>query len=265
MSSLANKVVLISGASSGIGEALAWELARLGCHLILWARREDILKNITNNLSKEFPEQKFVFSKCDVTQTEALPTLLTQDLQKLNKALDIVIVNAGVGGNTSGWASDFEITKKIFLTNLVGATALVEACLPLFIKQGYGHVVGISSIASVRGLPQNSAYCGSKAGFSTYLESLRLDLLTQGITVTAIHPGFIATPMTEDNGTMLFLMSAERAAKLISKAIIKKKARYSFPLPMAFAEWFLRVMPHGLFDFALGLLRKRIQVFREKR
>ena len=247
---------IITGASSGIGRDLALVLAREGYDLGLIARREDLLGQLKSEIIQKYPARKVICKICDVMDLQCTADTI-ETLSKELGRLDIFVANAGLGHSTPAWKNDAKITLDIFQVNVMGAVASLEAAKAIILKQRSGHLVGISSVAANRGLPASSAYCASKAALSVYLEALRVDLKGLGITVSSIHPGFIATPMTSKNGKMPFLLDSSLAAEKIFRAIVKKKKRYVFPWQMAFLYQLLRFMPNGLYDCLMGLQSKK--------
>lgn len=255
---------VITGASSGIGQALASVLAENGYNLILMARRSELIEEWAQFLSARFHNIKIKTVVSDVTDHQKH----MQDVREASAefaSLDLVIANAGVGIVTNEWENTWEKSFVTFQTNLLGAIATIEAAKDIMLKQGQGHIVGISSMAAIRGLAQTSAYCASKAGLAVFLESMRTDLIQKNITVTSVHPGFIETPMTKQNGKMPWLMNAEQAARVIFLAIQNKKSRLYFPWQMHALGILLRILPNPVFDFVMRLSRKKTQVFKAKR
>ena len=257
------KTTLITGASTGIGTALADVYAKHGYDLILMARRGDKLNEIKARLESLYSGIAVSCVVSDVSNTEKHREDIRTACAGLS-TLNVAIANAGIGGVTNGWMDAWEKASEILTVNILGAVATLETCKMIMLKQGFGHLVGITSVASARGLPQSSAYCASKAALEVYLESLRIDLSNRGIEVTAIHPGFVSTPMTEKNGKMPFLITPEDAAQRIYHGVEKHKARVFFPAPMAMAVWLLRRIPNTLYDSLMSFGRKRAQVFRKK-
>src|SRR6059036_3800738 len=176
------KVAFITGASSGIGRALAVELARRGAAVGLLARREDLLQEVVREIEARGGKAS-VRPAVSALQTEFGP-------------IDLLIANAGVGATTAASKLEPEGVTKVFSVNVFGVVNSVTAVMPQMIERGRGHLAVISSLAAYRGLPKSAAYCSSKAAISSLFESLRLDLQPQGIDVTIIHPGFIKTPLT---------------------------------------------------------------------
>lgn len=258
------KYALITGASAGIGKALAYKLANEGYSLILMARRIELLEKIQQELLESHPNIQVFIQASDVANFDQHEQDIKIALSNI-PYLNLAIANAGIGFNTDARKPYWKEIKNTFDVNLLGAIKTLETCKELFIKQGFGQLVGISSVAGTRGLPLSSAYSASKAGFSTYLESIRIDLAKKNISVTAIHPGFIDTPMTKENGKMPWLMPADKAANSIFNAIQKKKSRLYFPWQMALLMWVLRIMPHACYDKIMHWNFKKAEVFKKDR
>lgn len=250
------KVVYLTGASSGIGEALAVDLARRGAVLALIARRRDNLERLADRC-RESGGRARVFA-ADVTDETALSDAANEMLAEFRK-IDILIANAGIGGNDHETRSyQPAAVKRVIDTNLIGAVNAVNAVLPSMIDRGSGHLVAISSLAGFRGLPKSAAYSASKAGMTAYFESLRLDLKPKGIDVTIIQPGFIRTPLTSGRrNKMPFLMELDDAIPLFVAAIEKRKPFAAFPWQLATIVRAGRFMPAWLYDRIAGRARYR--------
>jgi short-subunit dehydrogenase len=245
-----DKVVFITGASSGIGEALAIELAKRGACLGLLARREDVLKAIAAKV--ESVGGKSLTLPADVTDANAVKGAAEQ-LKNYFGRVDVLIANAGIGGITDTKKLDADYVAKVININLLGAVNSVAAVVPLMLEQKSGHIVAISSLAGYRGLKKSSAYCASKAGMTAFFESVRLDLMDTKIDVSVIHPGFIKTPLTSGReNTMPFLMELEDGTNRIIRAIEKRKKSYAFPFPLASFARFGLILPASLYDYIAG-------------
>lgn len=258
------KTALITGASSGIGSAVAIELAHRGYNLILMARRIDHLVQLQEDIQKKYLDSKIVVVASDVADFEKHMTQVREAAKDFS-SLDLVIANAGIGYTTDEGENCWEKNKKTFDVNVLGAIATLEAAKDIMLKQGSGHLSAVTSMAAYRGIPLCSAYSGSKAGLTTFLESMRLDLKEKNIAVTAIHPGYVDTPMTKQNGHMPWLMSAEKAAQIICRGLGKKKARIRFPWQMYLLMKFLSYLPSRIYDFLLSKQIKRVREFRKDR
>ncbi|MBI4411335.1 MAG: SDR family NAD(P)-dependent oxidoreductase [Deltaproteobacteria bacterium] len=252
---------IITGASTGIGRDLSLVLAREGYDLGLTARREDLLLALKDEISGRYPDGKVFVAPADTTNESDLEAAMKDLIGKLGR-LDLMIANAGIGYPTPAWKNNWPDIKKILEVNVMGAIHSLELAKEAMLKQGAGHLVGISSVAGFRGLPASSGYCTSKSALTTYLESIRIDLKPLGIAVTSIHPGYIATPMTKKNPYMPFLLSPETAARKISRAIRRKKARYLFPWQIALLVRIMRVIPDSVFDWVMSL-KKQKGVFKD--
>lgn len=247
---------IITGASTGIGHKLSHILAREGYDLGLLARRESLLRSLSEEIAKRYPNRKVAIASADVCREDSLEKGLNSLHDQLGQ-VDLFVANAGVGVETPAWKNNWSDVRRILETNIIGAIHSLEVAKGWMLSQKSGHLVGISSVATVRGLPVSSAYCTSKAALTTYLESIRIDLKPYGIRVTSIHPGFIATPMTEKNKYMPFLLSADKAAEKIYRAIRSGRTRYYFPWQMKILVGLLRHLPDGVYDFLMSQRKKK--------
>jgi len=232
--------VVITGASSGIGEALARHYASRASVLGLISRRA---VNATSFSGKA------VCYPLDVADEAALAAA-AQDFIRRFEAPDLVIANAGIGtGTDSAEIRDVAKLRKMLETNVVGLAATLAAFAPAMRAAGRGTLAGIASVAGFRGLAGNGAYSASKSAAITWMESLRAELHGSGVSVVCICPGYIDTPMTRVNRfRMPFLLSADEAARRIARAIAAKRRLAVIPWQMALVSVLLRVMPGWLFD-----------------
>jgi NAD(P)-dependent dehydrogenase (short-subunit alcohol dehydrogenase family) len=241
-----NKVVLITGASSGIGRGLAVELARRGASVGLLARRRDLLEQAVDEIREA--GGRALALPADVTHADQVRAAACELRRKFGY-IDVLLANAGVGGTT--YAVDLcekEVTKVIRV-NVIGAVNSVTAVIPHMVQRGSGHLVAISSLAGYRGLPKSAAYCASKAGVSALFESLRIDLAHTGVDVTIIHPGFIKTPLTAGRKHMPYLMELDDAVGKMIRVIEKRKKTYSFPWQLATIVRACMLLPIPLYDW----------------
>ena len=250
-----DKVVLITGASSGIGRGLAVDLATRGAKLGLVARRKNILDEIVGGLviarGKNSEEQSanVLAMAADVQDAESMREAARR-LQSVFGRVDVLIANAGIGVTNDATELDAAKLANVINVNVVGAANSVAAVIPEMVKRGSGHLVVISSLAAYRGLPKSAAYCASKAAVSAMFESLRLDLKPHGIDVTIIHPGFIKTPLTAGRQAKLpWLQELEPAVKKIAAAIEKRKKSYAFPWQLATIVRAGMIMPNSMYDW----------------
>jgi short-subunit dehydrogenase len=246
VSESSTKVVLVTGASSGIGSALSLEFARRGWSVGLLARRKELLEDIA--LEVEKAGGKALCLPADVTDINSLKSAVSQVYTTWGH-IDTLIANAGVGATSHATAINVPEFARVVNINLIGAVNSVAAVLDGMLSRNQGQIVAISSLAAYRGLPKSGAYCASKAGLSAFAESLRIDLRNSGIDVTLIHPGFIKTPLTAGrHANMPFLMELPDAASKMMKAIEKRRRSYSFPWQLAAIVKLGLVMPAALYD-----------------
>jgi len=241
--------VFLTGASSGIGEALARHYAGAGATLGLFARRETELARLASMLAPA----TVVTYPGDVRDAAALASAAEDFIARFG-APDIVIANAGVSrGTLTDEADDLPAFRTVFDTNVLGIVHTFSPFMAALRGARAGTLVGIASVAGFRGLPGAGAYSASKAAAITYLESLRVELFGSGVAVVTICPGFIATPMTADNPyKMPFLLAPDKAARLMARAIARRRRFYVLPWPMAWLARVLRWVPRSLYDRVLA-------------
>lgn len=247
MKKLNNNIAIITGASSGIGKALAFEMAKQGYQLGLVARRLDVLEQVKSDIQNQIPNaQRIEVATLDVAQDETILPTLEQLSQTLGGA-HIIIANAGITAVNRTGTDNFAKDKRVIQVNLIGGMATVDAAAKIFRAAGGGHIVGISSVSAWLGIPGSSAYSSSKAGFSNYLKAVRAELRKKNIHVTTIHPGFIDTDIAEGMNKKPFVISAEKAAKEIVRNIQKKKNSVIIPsLPWSLITKLITVLPENL-------------------
>jgi short-subunit dehydrogenase len=239
--------VFITGASSGIGQALAQHYAKEGAIIALVARRKDLLISLQDSLPT-----KTVTYALDVRDFGALEQA-GQDFIARFGPPDIVIANAGVSAGTlTENKEDINTFKGVIDINLLGMVHTFQPFINPMKQAGKGSLVGIASVAGIRGLPGAGAYSASKAAVIAYLESLRVELSLDGINVTTIAPGYIKTPMTDINEyPMPFLMAPDVAAKKFAQAIAKNKRFIVIPWQMGMLARVMRLLPPWLWDFMM--------------
>ena len=237
--------VFITGASSGIGEALAVHYAAEGATLGLAARRPAALDDLNRRLGG-----RHACYALDVSDAAALHDAATDFIARFG-APDIVIANAGVSAGTlTEYEADLAAFRRILDTNVYGMAATFSPFIPaMSAAQGERRLVGIASVAGIRGLPGAEAYSASKAAAITYLESLRLEMRPYGIRVVTIAPGYIETPMTAVNPyRMPFLLPAAEAARRFARAIRRGSSYAVIPWQMGVVAKLLRMLPNALYD-----------------
>jgi len=243
------KKVIITGASSGIGEALAIEYANKGYALGLIARRLDRLEAIKDKLEKKgIPVA--IRSLDVIDDQQILPTL--ESISDELDGVDIVIANAGITAIHRTGKDDFETNRKVIQVNLISAMATVDAAAYIFRNRKVkGQIVGVSSISAFQALPGSAAYSGSKAGFSNYLSAVRMELANKDITVTTVHPGFIATELADNMDKYPFVITSEKAAKAMVSGIAKQQANVIVPrLPWSVLSRLMTLVPEKLMSKA---------------
>ena len=240
------KVVLITGASSGIGRALAVELGKRGARLGLTARRAEELLRVAEEVGRAGGEALVL--PADVRDPVALKQAAERVRERWGR-VDVLIANAGMSTTTAGTRLDAGEAGDVISINVIGVVNSVAAVLPAMLERGAGHLVAISSLASYRGLPKSGAYSASKAAVSTFFESLRVDLRRSRIDVTVIHPGFIRTPMTANRKKKLpFLLEPDDAACRIIRAVERRARTYAFPWQLASLVRVIKHIPGRLYD-----------------
>ncbi len=242
--------ILITGASSGIGAALARAYARPGAFLALAGRDRRRLEAVAGACRDG--GARVTAEIVDVTDQAAMARWVegTDDAHPL----DLVIANAGISAGTGGQGEDEEQTRALFAVNVGGVLNTVLPVVTRMRARKRGQIAVMSSVAGFRGLPGAPAYSASKAAVKAYGEALRGWLAADGVRVSVICPGFVDTPMTAGNPyPMPFLMQADRAAALIRRGLARDKARIAFPRLMYWVMWLLGALPPSITD---ALLRK---------
>ncbi|WP_287696052.1 SDR family oxidoreductase [Accumulibacter sp.] len=236
--------VFITGASSGIGRALAEHYAARGAQIGLVARRRQLL----HELSTRWPGQVRAYP-LDVTDAAALRAAAADFIAAVGVP-DVVIANAGVSiGTLTEHAEDLEAIRRVMDVNHFGMAATFSPFIAGMRQAARGRLVGIASLAGIRGLAGAAAYCASKAAAISYLESLRLELRDSGIRVVTICPGYVRTPMTEVNRfPMPFLLAADEAAARLARVIERGSSYSVVPWQMAVVGKLLRLLPNAVYD-----------------
>lgn len=237
------KTVLITGASSGIGAALARAYARQGRHLALTGRDAARLEAVAADCESRGGSVETAI--LEVTNRAAMEAwLLTVDARS---PIDLVIANAGVSAGTGGAGEDAEQARRVMAVNLDGMLNTVLPLIDRMRARGRGQIAVMSSLAGFRGIPGAPAYCAAKAAVRVYGEAIRGDLARDGVSVSVIAPGFVESPMTAVNRfRMPMLMSADKAAARIRDGLARRRGRIAFPVPMYMAAWLLAALPDWL-------------------
>lgn len=252
-------LVFITGASSGLGQALAARYHRAGWRLALVARRESEMKNWAD--AQGISADSYEIYSADVSVIDSIAAAGQACLQRQGVP-DVVIANAGISvGVDTALRADIDVFARVLATNTVGMAATFQPFIAPMVQRGSGRFVGIGSVAGIRGLPGHGAYCASKAAAISYCESLRGELRGTGVGVSTLCPGYIDTPLTRQNRyRMPFLMRPEDFAE---RAFAAERAGVSYaviPWQMGVVAKLLRLLPNALFDRLLaGRPRKHRQ------
>ncbi len=238
-----SKTIFITGASSGIGKALAFEMARKGYGLALAARNHESLRKIREEVHRTYSPPVTAIRPLDVTHYNDVYAAFSEMAEETG-GIDIVLANAGVGLGEKVGRGDFDKAKQTLEVNLIGAIATMDAAAAYFLQKGKGHIVGISSVAAFRGMPKSSAYCASKAGLAVYMEAMRAELYRKNIDITVLYPGFIDTSLNDMLPSRPFLISVEKGAQIIAKLIEKKVKSSTVPVfPWNIVGRILKILP----------------------
>lgn len=235
------KKIYITGGNSGIGAALTRHYLKQGHQVAVCSRQNRPLEGITQEESA-----RLTSDQVNVLDKEALKESMNKFTTQ-HGPLDLVIASAGVSQNKGNKKLDFNEVREVMDINFYGTLNTFEVAIP-FLNQASSQLVSISSVAGRMGLPRVAGYSASKSALITLCESLSLDLASQNISCTCILPGFVDTPLTRKNRhAMPFLMTSDKAALKIARAIEKKVPRYTFPLPMAIIVGILTILPRSLY------------------
>jgi short-subunit dehydrogenase len=254
-----DKLVFITGASSGIGQALAWRYHQAGWRLALAARRTGEIEAWAG--AQGLPADRYAVYAADVADTDSI-VAAGQDCLARQGVPDAVIANAGISiGVDTSVREDIAVIARTFATNNVGLAATFHPFIAAMAQRGSGALVGIGSVAGIRGLPGHGAYCASKAAVISYCESLRGELRASGVKVVTICPGYIDTPLTRQNRySMPFLMKPEDFADRAFRVIEAGASYRVIPWQMGAVAKLLRLLPNALYDRLLaGRPRKHRQ------
>jgi short-subunit dehydrogenase len=240
----AYRTALVTGASSGIGQALAlWFHAR-GTKVLAAARRIDRLQALAQ------AHEGIVPVELDIAREDETVARM-QSLDDEHGGIDLVIANAGVGGPTPGDLATWREVEAVLRVNVTGTAATITALLPRMVKRGRGHVVAVSSCAGYVGLGAYSSYSASKAFVSTFMQSLRVDLVRTGVKVTCIEPGFVKSEMSarvEGHAPMPFIAETDVAADVFGRAILRGARTIAYPRVHAIASRAIACIPQPIYE-----------------
>ncbi|HKO55324.1 MAG TPA: SDR family NAD(P)-dependent oxidoreductase [Thermoanaerobaculia bacterium] len=234
---------VITGGSSGIGEALGRELARRGWAVALLARRGELVQEIAASLPRA------VGVACDVTDSASVHEAVRIAEERLGGPFDLAVANAGV--SLPGHAAKFKLedAERTFRVNVFGMLYLFDAVIPGMVERRAGRFAGIASIAGLRALPTAASYSASKAAMHNFLEASRIELVPYGVGITVVNPGFVDTPIVAKNKfRMPFLLQAPEAARIIADGLERGKRVIEFPRPMSLLMRTVRILPTALYE-----------------
>lgn len=252
------KSILITGASSGIGEALSLHYARPGVFLALAGRNADRLQDVAQRCKAKGAAVEA--TTMDVTDRDAMRVWI--EATDNAHALDLIIANAGISGGTGGVMNGEPVdqARRIFDVNISGVINTIEPVLPRMLSRKAGQIALVSSMAGFRGFPSAPAYSASKGMVRFYGEALRGSLQETGVQVNVIMPGFVKSRMTDANDFhMPFLMEADKAAEIIARGLAGNRGRIAFPLPTYLGAWFVSILPDFIAQKILGKLPAKPQ------
>lgn len=243
---MAFRAAFISGASSGLGHAIARALAAQGTRVVLAARRREQLEQLRDDIVGAGGGADVCV--LDVANAAAV-TAAVQQWDERSGGFDLVIANAGVGGTGPAHELRWSTVEKMLRVNVDGALATLVAAIPGMTSRGVGTLAAVTSLAGLRGLPASATYSASKAAVSTFLESIRADLHGHGLRVCDIQPGFVDTPLTQQNRFhMPFMISADDAAAAVVQGLSRGSAIISFPWQLSMAMRIAENMPNPLWN-----------------
>ena len=237
-----NKIILITGASTGIGRELAVQLSKTNAKLALIARRTHLIKEL------EEQNENIVTIRCDVSKKDEVEIAYKQIIEKFGK-IDLAILNAGYSVRMRVEDYSSKYAEEIFGANVFGIIYWVEQLIPSMMERKSGIIAGVSSLADKKGFSKSGFYSASKAAATIYLEGLSSELNKYNVKVITIRPGFVRTPMTDKNEfEMPLLMEPEKAAKIILKGIKKEKRIIQFPWQLVLMTNFIPIIPNWIFE-----------------
>jgi len=243
--------VLVTGASSGLGRALALWFARRGAKVWAAARRTELLTTLAADASAR--PGSIVPLALDVSDIPAVRRVLPEVDAQAEGGLDVAIANAGIGGEANPRKDTWDKVERMIQVNVTGAVATLATLAPRMAARGRGHLVGISSLAAWIVTPKMGVYSATKMFLQVYCEGLHLDLEGAGVAVTCIHPGFVKSEMTARNRfRMPFLLETDDAADRMGRAVLRGDRRFAYPWPMVVAARAAQLVPDALIARVMG-------------
>lgn len=246
LSYYADKTILITGCSSGLGKEMVRRLSGIPCRLFITARRIELLIQLKNEL-KSFPAEIYPL-QCDSSDKSQVYSLFNSLPE--GTTIDLAILNAGTSARNPVTDFDIDSAEQIIKTNITGVLYFFDHLVPMMMAQKNGVIAAVSSLADARGLPKSSVYNASKAGLTTFLEAARVELLPHNIKVLTVKPGFVKSAMTDKNEfNMPFILPVEEGTNRILKGIAEEKRIIQFPLPLVILTRILKFLPGRIFEF----------------
>ncbi len=243
---LNGKHVVITGASAGLGEALALEMAGMGAHITLLARRQDRLNSVAQRVVEHGGEALALST--DVTSQASVDASISEAVNTFGP-VDVLIANSGISPVMSAYELDVPVIEETVQVNFLGVVYSMNAVLPSMTERGTGVILAISSIAAMRGLPTSAAYCASKSAVTAWMESLRPELRSSGVTLITSHPGYIRTEMIENKrDDYPFVVEVKDAARTLVRGMLRGDSEINFPGPLVFLTGLGRMLPNSLYD-----------------
>jgi short-subunit dehydrogenase len=249
-----NRTVLITGASSGLGAALVRSLAKYQVHFGLFSRRIEPMQQLQSELQNS--GSKFLIRSCDVQNRKQVEECVNAFVAEAGR-LDVAWINSGIAAETSFEQWNWKVVEDTIDTNLKGAIYTTMACLHHMTAQKSGAIVAISSAAAMRGLPGRTIYSMTKIGMESFIESLSTEL--PQIQFTTIYPGYVDTPINQNNSRRFWLMQPDKAAELMIRAVARRKKVYIYPFRMKLLFHLVRSLPAFLYR---PVARKLINISR---
>ena len=250
---LSSQRVWLTGASSGIGEALIDPLVQAGARVAISARRQDLLRT----LADRYRGGEVMAVPVDVTDRAAVGTAV-RHIEDRWGGIDLAILNAGTHIPVNGAAINAEDFETLIRANYLSVIYGAEAVLPGMLARGQGHLAGVASVAGYRALPTAAAYGASKAAAIVALDAIRFDVEPRGVHVTVINPGFVRTPLTDKNTfSMPGLIDADAAARIIIRGLARRKKEIHFPAAFSWTMKALRVLPYPVFERLVSWTTRR--------
>lgn len=240
------KTAFLTGASSGIGQALAPLLAARGYDLVLAARRAETLEQLKQSIAASQPQRRVEARALDVTRYDEVQEAIDAAAQA-HGGLDLVIANAGIGSTGYVGSGHFAGDRAVIETNVLGAMATVDAAVALMRRQNRGRIVVISSVAALRGLPGSASYSASKAAIAVYADAVRAELHGTPVKMTTLFPGYIDTPINQKMKSRPFVIPVDKGARIVADLIERGVQSSTVPVyPWNLVGRLLKILPVGV-------------------